>query len=392
MAAPATDLIFVRLVTAKFGPPPSGSFEWTIVDGNIEVRPLQTYGVNGGLKALISAAIPLRYFPKVTAPGEVVVPRRERADCERAAERAINLVSVGHGCSRQIASPWPSSVFVATSDAARQWLADRKGLHHAKLKMAAVRTRDRVELDPDALNQLSDRDDGVALMAEALGTGHATARFHEFVRLFERAFAKSSSKLVEPLRAFLSPRLGYTEAELTRWFGELRDPATHADVRSRIVLEVDIRPVVDRMEQAAYDVLLNKKTWRDASIDRRDVWAPDSGTTNAAGDAFIVQHTTPITQGSFWTNTGFSPWTWPPWSARARLSGGRKTTCVSQALRAFASKSSRQTIRTRSRERSMAHLCTQGVLGPLVKPRRHRPSGLEGGLVIDGPSRVPAEL
>src|SRR4051794_4673222 len=106
MGAPTPDLIFVRLVTATFSPAPSGSFDWTIVDEDIEVHRVQTYGVDGGLKALISAAIPLRYFPKVTAAGEVVVPPRERADCERAAERAINVVSVAHGCSRQITSPW----------------------------------------------------------------------------------------------------------------------------------------------------------------------------------------------------------------------------------------------------------------------------------------------
>jgi hypothetical protein len=308
MGAATPDLILVRLVTATFLPKPSGSFDWTIIDGNIEVRPMQTSDANGRLKALIYAAIPLRYFPKVTAAGEVVVPPHERADCERAVERATNMVAVAHGCSRQIASPWPCAVFVATSNAAREWLADRKGLRHGKLKTAAVRTRDRMELDPAALNQLSDRDDGVALMAEALATGHATARFHEFVRLFERGFAKPSSQLVEPLGAFLAPtRLGYTKAELARWFAELRDPATHADVRTKIVFEVDIRPVVDRMEQAAYDVLLNKKTWRDASVDRRDLWAPNSGTTNSAGDAFIVQHTTPITQAAILDEYGVFP-------------------------------------------------------------------------------------
>ena len=56
------------------------------VDGNIEVRPLRTYEASGGIKALICAATPVRYFPKVTGAGEVVVPTRERADCERAAE------------------------------------------------------------------------------------------------------------------------------------------------------------------------------------------------------------------------------------------------------------------------------------------------------------------
>lgn len=104
-----------------------------------------------------------------------------------------------------------------------------------------------------------------------------------------------------------STKVRYSEPELNRWFAELRDPATHADVRPTIVFEVDVRPVVDRMEQAAYDVLLNKKIWRDASTDRREVWTPNSGTTNAAGDAFIVQHTTPITQAAILDEYGAFP-------------------------------------------------------------------------------------
>ena len=78
------------------------------------------------------------------------------------------------------------------------------------------------------------------------------------MRLFERAFARPAKLLTHPLAAFLHPRFGYDEAELGKWFDELRDPATHADARKEVLLERDVRPVIDRMERAAFDVLLNK--------------------------------------------------------------------------------------------------------------------------------------
>ena len=67
-------------------------------------------------------------------------------------------------------------------------------------------------------------------------------------------------------------------------------------MRSDIVFEADVRPVIGRMEQAAYDVLLNSETWRDPSTSRRTLWQPKSGTTSADGAALIIQHATPETQ------------------------------------------------------------------------------------------------
>jgi hypothetical protein len=102
---------------------------------------------------------------------------------ERAVEGEINMVAVANGCRRQIAPPRPPVIFVATNDAGWQWLAEKTGLQHGPLKATAFRNRDRMELDAKILNELKDREDGFALMAEALATGHATAQFHEFVRL-----------------------------------------------------------------------------------------------------------------------------------------------------------------------------------------------------------------
>jgi hypothetical protein len=234
------------------------------------------------------------------------VPDKQRAAAERAIEVAANLVSVAQGCRRHIASVWPLVIFIATGDEGRNWLADRAGLQHRRLQ-GKSRTAEQMDLDASILNELRDRDHGVALPVEALSHDHAMGRFHEFMRLFERAFAQRAKKLAAPLGEFLSSRFGCRESELQRWFEELRDPATHADVRAEFLLEADVRPVIDRVEQAAFDVLLNKATWRDPSTTRREVWTPPAGTTVASGGAFIVQGTRPVTQGMLLDEYGAFP-------------------------------------------------------------------------------------
>ena len=129
------------------------------------------------------------------------------------------------------------------------------------------------------------------MLAEALSHSHPTGKFHELLRLFERAFKRSSSKLIKPLAAFLSKaeNLGYSESEIKNWVVSLRHPATHADIRDFFVLEAGIRPVVHRMEQAAYDVLFNKMEWRSSSSSRREIWKPISGTLSDKLGLFVTQ-------------------------------------------------------------------------------------------------------
>ena len=71
--------------------------------------------------------------------------------------------------------------------------------------------------------------------------------------------------------------------------GPYRHPATHADRRDDFVLERGIRPVVKRMEQAAYDGLFNKESWRNSSSTRRNAWKPVCGTIDQDGGIFLTQ-------------------------------------------------------------------------------------------------------
>lgn len=61
----------------------------------------------------------------------------------------------------------------------------------------------------------------------------------------------------------------------------LRHRAVHADRAdaSELVMERSVRGMLPRMEQAAYDVLFNKATWRDPSRERRSVLRHHVGTT-----------------------------------------------------------------------------------------------------------------
>jgi len=130
----------------------------------------------------------------------------------------------------------------------------------------------------------------VALLAEAL-QGHPTGQFRDLFRVFERAFALPAGVLVAPLHAFLHDRYGYTEEEIEKWRG-LRHAATHADVRRRFVVEADVRPVLARVKQAAYDVLFNKESWRDQAPARRDLWSPTGWTSQPSGEVKVLQHST----------------------------------------------------------------------------------------------------
>jgi hypothetical protein len=207
------------------------------------------------------------------------VPPDARRAAERAIEILVNTVAVAERCRRTIASPFPWVAFEATDDSAREWLEATNGIHDfghiADIPSLGGRP---VGLDDTAvMDELTDRWDGVALLAEAFAHEHPTGRLHELFRVFERAFALPATRVGPALVAFLHPRYGYTHHEVDGWI-RLRDPATHADMRTDFVLEAEVRPSLRRMEQAALDVLLNKTAWRDPDPRRRDVWRPTAWT------------------------------------------------------------------------------------------------------------------
>jgi len=261
----------LRLVTAYFKPiPPECWRSWRI---DMEGICVSTHGCtedDDRLRLVLGAEIDLREWPPLSEAGLVQIPAEERRTAEFALETAANFVSIAEECQRSISSPTPCVAFLPEDDEERTWLESSKGL---ELNGVAY-GRACVDLTVDKLQAaISDRVDGLALLAEALAHDHATGKFHEFVRLFERAFTVSCSKLVAPLADFLASAPGdFSRSEVNEWLVMIRHPATHADRRPGFLLEADVRPAIPRMQTAAYDVLLNKDQWHSPCTARRDVW------------------------------------------------------------------------------------------------------------------------
>lgn len=286
------EMKLVRLATLYFEPAPKQRRSWSLCMGEVKVQTMGSWDPEGKLRLLVAAEIPLAEPPLLTADGLVVVPEEQRRQTEAAIETAANIIAVTERCKRSISSPMPFMALVPEDLESRSWLDGANGFISNLRTVPGVRLR--IEVDEAILDSLKDRLDGVALLAEALSHGHAMGKFHEFLRLFERAFKLSSSKLVEPLAQFLTgASQGYTLKEVTRWVVELRHPATHADWRLNFFTESDVRPVIRRMEQAAYDVLFNKAKWRSLSVKRRNIWSPPAGTVADSADLFVVQGSEP---------------------------------------------------------------------------------------------------
>lgn len=218
--------------------------------------------------------------------GRILVPDAIRKKLEIALELAANTVSVALGVPRSLRSPTPCVFLRPESQADREALAKFKGI--SCQPGATVCSRPRI--DPVILRGLlASRSDGICLMAEALAQRHASGQFHEFFRVFERAFRTDCEKLIVPLSAFLSTGLcGYTKEEISHWV-RLRGPLTHADRRPEFYMERDLRRVIARLEQAAVDVLVNKKNWRDTSPDREWRWRQPSGSSDSESGVFVTQ-------------------------------------------------------------------------------------------------------
>ncbi|HEX3149199.1 MAG TPA: hypothetical protein VHR66_14090 [Gemmataceae bacterium] len=210
------------------------------------------------------------------AEEEILVPDELRRKLEDALEGMANLLAITHRCGRTISSIVPYIGIDPIDDEAKKWIgaasAIRVGDCWVPDRMAHILDLETVT------SSLPDRFDGASLLAEALCQAHPTGRLHEYLRLFERAFARPARLVCEKLLAeFLQPLdRGFDQEEVEHWL-KLRDLATHADRRPNYAVETDTRPVVNRMEQAAFDVLFNKEKWRDISTSRRDVFSPIYG-------------------------------------------------------------------------------------------------------------------
>jgi hypothetical protein len=240
------------------GPTTRGRFDW----------PREHDKVRVAAYAIVDAGSPQLVADRLEVPSG---PRRS---ADLAIAEYADVLAVVHQCKRTIRSPQPS-VALAPSDAAEhKMLAGVTGLRNP-----AGREPKGARVMPPAIpgqviQTLTDRLDGLAMLADSLSEDTAIGRVRELFRLFERAFRESPSGCVDPLTSFLStaPRHDasqYTSEEIRHWFLQLRPAAIHADRHDHFARSADISPFLSRIEFAAYDVLLNMATWGDVSSPRR---------------------------------------------------------------------------------------------------------------------------
>lgn len=277
----------IRIALARFEPNLDSQISVAMEEERISLRTRWARDATGAATLVLFAETRLEELPSVDAERKISIPDAALRAAETLIEKVANLLAVNNQRGRALSSPHPCAYLVAENDDEERWLTGIDSVRADPTGSGSPRGG-LGETTADLSGSIADRWDGVALLAEALSHTHATGELHELIRVFERAFRSGPGALIEPLARFLegSP-FGYSQAEVARWI-DLRHPATHADRRDDFVLEGDVRPVISRMEQAAYDVLFNKAHWRNPDAERRDVWRATVGTSDDQGGIFLT--------------------------------------------------------------------------------------------------------
>ena len=280
-----------RIASISFGGPVKYAFNICAEIGNvyIETSKITKDGEKIEL-CLVIASICTQESIILDQDNYIVVPETPRKACEYTIEILANMLSVFGRTKRTISSLAPSVAFSELSDEELKKLNSSEGIKENQ------RSNVSVPFKIDFSNQrfiaaLADRHVGVALLAETLSSSHAVARYREFVRFFEHAFALPLPRLEKKLWQFLATSdLGYTRDEIKTWIS-LRHGATHADMLKTkiLIFEPEIRPIIGRIEQAAYDVLFNKEVLQDSSKSRRNVLSLITSTKGRNGDIKMAQ-------------------------------------------------------------------------------------------------------
>ncbi|HET7145197.1 MAG TPA: hypothetical protein VFI68_14355 [Anaerolineales bacterium] len=280
---------FVRAVIVYFTPPVQDSNRsWAMQFGPFKLKTIKlVQKESNSFRVIVYCQVKMDSLPELDENNKIIFANNIRNDSEGAIENAVNLISVANHCSRVIASPHPYIALIPEDDTEINWLAATNGIFLES--HGTTIARHKIILDGTVLQNLKDRSDGVALLSEALSHQHATGKYHEFIRLFERAFRLSYRQLEKKLSQFLTQAdLGYTRDEVKSWLN-VRDLATHADTDAGFILESHVRPFIYRMEQAAYDILMNKAVWRSTSQERRNSWRQATATTSPNNDLLITK-------------------------------------------------------------------------------------------------------
>jgi hypothetical protein len=275
-AAGASDdsrLHLIRIASVVLDPPLEEGISWQARIGETEVTAHRARSdQDETLRHLVTSRIALTTRPDVSSSENLIVPDEERTRAEAAIERVVDTIAVSRRALRSLSSPMPYLAIEHSTDADREWLRSLAGF---ELEPYLVSWQIPPPIDLGLMVTVTtDRPDGLELLAEAFAHRHPTGRYHEFLRFFERAFARKPRQLLAPMIAYFSGTpYGYTRAELREWL-DTRGPSVHG-YGQLAVLEAGVRPILPRIEQAAVDVLTNKVSWHDSSAERANKLAAD---------------------------------------------------------------------------------------------------------------------
>lgn len=257
---------------------------------NVETTPLPFDTSKDAEIRIILVAVTEIKFPEIKN-NYVIIPEEKREALESAIISTVNILSVCTRKKLKLSALMPSIALIPRNKNQLKRLDSTDGIHVSDASSVTMYTE--INLDNKLLRKIQDRITGFALLSEAHQHNLESGKYREFVRLFELAFANDFKRTAKILTNFLHPNFGYTRKEINSWIN-FRDPLTHADLKKStiIYLDSDIRTITHRMEQAAYDVLFNKKEWHVWSKERRSVWSPEAYTTSE-NDLAIVQGSAP---------------------------------------------------------------------------------------------------
>ncbi|SHO44260.1 Putative transposase [Nitrosotalea sinensis] len=227
-----------------------------------------------GVTVLMHAIIKLTSLPTLLEDKSIEIPQNELSELGKTLRYFSQLISISDMSKVSISSPHPSQGFIPENESESRYLTQSKGFELKLISRMVFHNNFFREIYE---NQLLDRTEGVKIMANANGQTDNLSKFKELVRLFENAFGNDGSRLAESLYAFLkSSEFDYSKDEIADWMVTKRDGATHADRRitQTLVHSEDMNQHIDRIHQAAYDVLFNKKSWGNQTINRQTTFEP----------------------------------------------------------------------------------------------------------------------
>ena len=238
---------------------------------------------------LAIAKISLSELPVKDKENKLIIDNDIRKKCELGITVLANLLSVFNACSKAIYSPYPCAALEFENDVENEYLQSSAGIFvEEKRDNGALQL---IEFKPELISQLTDRLDGVALLSEHYCSSEA-GKYKELVRYFELAFKLPFVQIDKKLYQFLKPTpFGYSREEIKEWIS-FRHSSLHADQKKslEISLASDVQSYLMRMEQAAIDVLFNKKHWCSSSSLRRDTWRPEAWSTSKEGKMSVLKN------------------------------------------------------------------------------------------------------